>query len=277
MDPWDHVLPGRGRPLHHVHDPFYGRGQGQDRTAPESLSGIRPNEGQPAVSAFRSSKFPVKPTTFYTYDGRIASTFYSHADDSVVTPGHYEDTPHSSSKNNSNQGHKGQGKKGRDGQTYYFRHKQHLNQSPDSGLRELAASTSSSNLHTPKKHNRKKDLSDDAAFQWHSTPIRQSSREGRQQKTSLPRAHLRLRRSSLDNTHATSPNESLSWAGMEPPWRTDSWDLAAKRRSGSYDELETRNRRRYDSTGYVGDDLDMFNWMPSRGHVITLDHNPSST
>ena len=59
MDPWQ---PGRGRPLHPVHDPFYGRSRGQNRTAAhhqgDSLSSAPPSEGHPAVAAFRASVLP---------------------------------------------------------------------------------------------------------------------------------------------------------------------------------------------------------------------------
>ena len=298
MDPWDHVLPGRGKPLHHVHDPFHGRSRGQDRTVhQDTLSSAPPSEGQPAVSAFRASKFPATPTTFYTYDGRIASTFNSYNEDSAVSPRQYE-AHRFGGRDTSNQGHssrQGQvhAKKGRDGRTYYYG-RQLSNESLDSGLREhgasasfdnlhsrqLGASASSGNLYTPKKQYYRKNErrpNEDSSFPWHSTPIRQSAREPRQRNPSLPRTNTTLRRNSFDST--PSPKESFSWAGVEPHWRSDLSEMSSaspKRRSGSYDELESRHRRRYDSAGDV-DDLAVFNWSPSVGPVISLDHNPSST
>ena len=278
MDPWDHVLPGRARPLHHVHDPFHGRSRGQDRTVhQDSVSSAPPSEGHPAVAAFRQSKLSSKftPTTFYTYDGRIASTLNSYNDDPVISPRHYGE----SSRDVLNQGHQGshQGHQGqilgRDGRTYYYG-RQQSNQSQDSEFRELGA-TASGIDHTPTKQHRKLNRTrDDSIFQWHSTPIRQSAREPRQPKPSLPRANSTLRRSSLDNS--PSPKESLSWAGVDPHWRSDS-EMSSKRRSGSYDELETRNRKRYDRSGDGDDGLAVFNWLPNRGPVISIDHNPSST
>ncbi len=42
------------------------------------MSSAPPSEGQPAVAAFRSANFPVSPTTFYTYEGRIANTLHAY-------------------------------------------------------------------------------------------------------------------------------------------------------------------------------------------------------
>ena len=308
MDPFDHVLPGRGRPLHHVHDPFHGRSGGRDRTVhQDTLSSAPPSEGHPAVSAFRASKFPSTPTTFYTYDGKIASTFNTYNEDSVASPTRQYEAHCSGGRDASNLGHssrqgqghgKGQAKKGRDGRTYYYG-KQLSNQSLDSGLREqgastsydnlhsrqLGASASSGNLYTPKKqHYRKNERrapgGGDSSFPWHSTPMRQSAREPRQRDPSLPRINSTLRRNnSFDST--PSPKESFSWAGVEPHWRSDLSEMSSSSprwRSGSYDELESGHRRRYDSGGGgVDDDLAVFNWSPSAGPVISLDHNPSST
>lgn len=293
MDPWDHVLPGRGRPLHHVHDPFYGRTRGShDRTLQEpASSSAPPSEGHPAVAAFRASKFPATPTTFYTYDGRIASTLNSAHGESSSRQ--YDSR--SSSRNTSSQGHKGRSqglkighqghkagqqdqsqlkKTGRDGRTYYYG-RQNSNQSYDSNaLRDQGATPK-----TPNKQQlyRKRERSGDSSFQWHSTPIRQSYRDPRPRKPSLPRTNSSFRRSSLDSPPSPSGKESLSWAGVEPYWRKDnSSDLSSKRRSGSYDELESRYRRRYDSTG-DDDGLAVFNWSPNKGPVISIDHHPSST
>ncbi len=304
LDPWE--LPGRTHPLHHTHDPFYGRSSraaAASSRIPSDTVSSPPSEGQPAVAAFRSANFPVSPTTFYTYDGRIASTLHA-------TPAGQNSNP------------------------------------LDSGLRQSASAgnfptsnghlrASTSNLRaasntprTPGKQFRKR--TEPAEFEWHSTPLRHNGRDMGERASSQPTFSDALRRGSLNNfsSHdstwdwtespiqpdpvskkrdkkgkkgkkprrrssldgSISPRESVSWDGVESDWRPtalgDAYALGVvSRRSGSYDELETRHRQRFaeDRTAAVddadGDDdgLAVFTYNPNRGPMITLDHHPSST
>ncbi len=246
---------------------------------------------------FRGSRLPPTPTTYYTYDGRVANRpLPDSLSASIITP--YDDYPRRDSRDSRDSRTKNYSKKF----SSYYKEESNLHKSRSTGRLVVGASSKinkrGGSRHHHGEHRRNSDDTRPGVFTWNPQAFSTPSKPTKKYAPNPPGNYRKYSNSSVDqsdhrkNSNAsrsqssggrkysgpshidggdTAVKESHSWAGAQ-----EAFDMPGKRRSGSLDELEYRERRRRGSSdSYSGNA--MFDWTPHDGPVITLGHAPEST